>query len=350
MTCGRTRSPATGAKGTTGACSPSASTAPVVSDAAQRLERPPGGDRVARRRRRVTASPSAASTADSQPASMRTRSSSVPSTPSTSASRSAPARARAASRASCSASTRARQPGGPLGEAVTLGDAVLVRAIGGGDSRLGRIELGEQRTATCVALVVVGLQARSTRWAQLATPRCAARRRDGGPGPARSRPARARRWRERSSPRTSAMALDALAVGARVEQRQHALALAGELLLGELEVDQLGIERVAGRRARRSARRRSGLRHPRARRRRRRRAAGRGRARSARRRSTITAPMPRAAFAELLDVAQAVADVVGAPRGQLGAGGHHLGVEPGQLRLQLALAGGGVDLGRWRAR
>ena len=140
------------------------------------------------------------------------------------------------------------------------------------------------------------------------------------------------------------MALDALAVGARVEQRQHALALAGELLLGQLEVEQLGPQRVlVGADGGQLGGEAGGV------------ALEAGDDVGVEQLAAVALAGPASLddhgadaagpLAQLLDEAQPVADVVGAARGQLGAGRHDLGVEAGQLLLELGLAGGGVDLG-----
>ena len=131
----------------------------------------------------------------------------------------------------------------------------------------------------------------------------------------------------------------------RVEQRQHALAGGGELLLVELEVDQLGLQLVdapahdgelvgvaggvgleAGDHVGVEQLAAIALQRPPA---------------LGDHRAEATCPL-----AQLLDQHEAVADVVVAPRGQLGAGRQDVGVERRELRLQLGFGCGGVELGR----
>ncbi len=271
----------------------------------------------------------------------------MPSTPSKSASRSAPARAWAASSASWSASTRASEVGGLLGRLLALdpggvdgGPGRLPLGVGPLDlghqralDQLGRVALGPQLLAADVQLGDGGGQLLATRPgpAQLALdplgrrpqrPQLAADLGDGAGGRGRRHRVERGQASSRSSANAASSSSSSAASGSR---RARSAWTVGQLLAGPggvaLEAgDDAGVEELAPVPLQRPA------------------ALGDHGAQAA------------GPLAQLLDLAQLIADVLGATGGQLGPDRHDVGVEPGELGLQPGLGLGAVELGRRQRR
>ena len=224
-----------------------------------------------------------------------------------------------------------RQAGRPLGGALALGDAVGVGAVGGGERRLGPLELDDERPRRA--------RSHSRQSAVQAGDLGGELGAAVGVSSSARRRARAISVSARSSAGLARPQLAAdLGDGARraglrhrVEQRQHALALGGELLLGQLEVEDLGVEGVdVGAHDGQLGGEAGGV------------ALQAGDDVGVEQLAAVALQRPAAldddradapaALAQLLDEAQAVADVVGAAGRQLGAGRRDLGVEAGQRR------------------